>query len=103
MKKRSRREILSTWVLPFSSVAARKLERKSSPRNLAMTWPAESRKVKLPSLRLTRRTSGVKAGVEVSATVGSLGGVTATGEGGAVTTGLTSGAGRAGDAGSGGA
>jgi hypothetical protein len=42
------------------AVAVRKLEWKSSPLNFETTRPAESRKVKSPSFRLTRWTSGVK-------------------------------------------
>src|SRR5450631_970329 len=75
MKNLSRREILSTLALPAISVAVRKPEWKSSPLNLAITRPVESRKVKLPSFRLTRCTSGVKTGAGTGARTGSLGAV----------------------------
>ena len=73
MKKRSRSEIFSTLALPLIVVAVRKLESKSSPLNFAINFPAESRKVKSPSRKFTRRTSGVKTGAGVSARAGSLG------------------------------
>src|SRR5450432_4521006 len=73
MKNLSRNEIFSMLVLPLIAVAVRKLESKSSPMNLAITLPAESRKVKLPCLRLTRRTSGVNGRVGGVAAATSLG------------------------------
>src|SRR2546423_3193012 len=73
MKKRSRIEIFSMLVLPLIAVAVRKADLKSIPMNFATTRPAESRKVKLPSLRLTRRTSGVNDWSCAGATLDSLG------------------------------
>src|SRR5438105_11040892 len=84
MKNLSRSKILSMLALPLIAVAVRKLESKSSPRNRAITrWP-ESRKVKLPCLRLTRRTSGVNGVSGRGFAVISLGEPVAASAGGAV-------------------
>src|SRR5262249_16375227 len=72
-KKRLRSETFSTLAFPFTSVAVRKAERKSRPRNLATSRPCESRKIKSPSLRLTRCTSGAEIGEGVAARILSLG------------------------------
>src|SRR5436189_4894937 len=79
MKNLSRSEIFSMLALPLIAVAVRKLESKLSPINFAISRPPESRKVKLPCLRLTRRTSGVNGAAEAVVAVVSLGDLAATG------------------------